>query len=73
MSLEKTLPEFISIVGDVEAARLFDVKERTAKSWRLRARFPQQPKSEEIVVATASHEHGPVTFEGIYSTRNTAA
>jgi len=70
---DKTLPEFIEMVGDQAAADLFGVKKRTAQSWRLRSRFPRPEQSNRIVEKTAWHECGPVTHKGIYSMKDSAA
>lgn len=55
-----TLVDFIEKEGDAKAARLFRVKPRTTKSWRLGDRHPR-PKQAQIIVRKS-----PVTMEGIY-------
>lgn len=56
-----TLPDYITKIGDDEAAKLFRVKPRTAMSWRLRTRFPTKDQADVIV------KKCPVGYEGIYS------
>jgi len=60
------LREFIQILGDKEAATLFEEKQRTVKAWRTGQNRPRAHVAQKIVRITASHEHGPVTFNGIY-------
>ena len=55
-----TLVEFIEQEGDEKAARLFKVKPRTTKSWRLGDRTPR-PKQARIIV-----KKSPVTMQEIY-------
>lgn len=56
------LPTFIEAIGDEEAARLFDVKERTAASWRRGERWPRPEKARHIETVTK----GRVSFSEIY-------
>lgn len=60
ISSPMTLVEFIEQEGDARAAKLFRVKPRTAKSWRLGDRTPR-PKQARIIV-----EKSPVTMQEIY-------
>lgn len=60
--MTKTLPEFIEEVGIDEAARLFEIKPRTAESWKRRERYPRTSKAGEIIEAT----DGVVDYAGIY-------
>ena len=55
-----TLIEYIETVGDAAAAKVFGVKVRTAKSWRLGDRIPR-PKIAKRIIRLA-----PLTYEGIY-------
>lgn len=47
-----TLKQYITKHGDEKCATLFDVKPRTAKSWRLGQRFPSREKALEITQKT---------------------
>ncbi|HFD86890.1 MAG TPA: hypothetical protein ENJ35_04345 [Gammaproteobacteria bacterium] len=60
------LKQFIAKIGDKESAKLFNCSRRAAQSWRLGDRIPHPKQSRTIVRVTASHEHGPVTYNGIY-------
>lgn len=64
--MDKTLQEFMTKIGDAKASILFDIKLRTAKSYRLKERFPSVEVANMIVKKTRRHKDGPVTFEGIY-------
>ena len=57
-----TLAEYIKQFGDLDAAKLFGVKERTAASWRRGERRPRPEVAASIVAATG----GEVTLDGIY-------
>lgn len=59
----KTLPEFITEIGDAEAARLFQAPMRTIQSWRRRERTPRPAQAPMIIEASG----GRVTYEGIYA------
>ena len=59
-----TLTQFISELGDSQAALLFNVKERTVASWRRGENFPRATKAQEIVALTK----GKVSMDGIYAT-----
>lgn len=61
------LVEFLTTIGDAEAARLFGVKVRTVQSWRLRDRIPR-PQQAAIIVSKS-----PVTYEGIYGSSSEVA
>jgi len=54
------LKTYIEKIGDEQAAKLFQVKRRTAQSWRLGAR---KPRSEQAAIIV---KKSPVTYEGIY-------
>lgn len=56
-----TLPDYITEIGESVAAKKFGVKPRTAKSWRLRTRFPTKDQADVIV------KKSPLTYDGIYS------
>lgn len=56
------LDQFIEEIGDDAAAKLFDVKPRTAASWRRGERKPRPEKAREIVKTLK----GRVPLEGIY-------
>lgn len=61
------LTEYIKQVGDEAAAQLFEVKIRTAASWRRRERMPRPEQARRIV------ERSPVTMDGIYELGEEAA
>lgn len=67
--MSKSLPEFIADVGAEEAARLFNVKQRTAESWKRRERYPRPAKAPEIIEASG----GIVDYEGIYGPESRSA
>jgi len=56
------LSDYVKQIGDEAAAELFEVKVRTAASWRRRERIPSH-KQASIIVGRS-----PVTYEGIYGT-----
>lgn len=64
----KTLPEFIAEIGDAKAAELFNVKERTAASWRRLENYPRATKAQEIV----SILKGEISMAGIYVDKRAA-
>lgn len=57
------LPSFIEQVGDEKAAKLFRVKIRTAKSWRLKERRPKDKHAEKVIKGS----NGMLDYESIYS------
>lgn len=59
-----SLSAYIKTIGNSAAAKLFDVSEGTAKSWRYGYRKPSADNAKEIVRIT----DGRVTWEGIYAT-----
>lgn len=61
--MNKTLPDFITEIGDAEAARLFRSPMRTIQSWRRRERTPRPSQATMIIEASG----GRVTYEGIYA------
>ena len=61
--MHKTLPDFITEIGDAEAARLFRAPMRTIQSWRRRERTPRPSQATMIIEASG----GRVTYEGIYA------
>jgi len=61
------LREYIEMIGDEEAARLFSVKPRTAASWRRGERYPR-PKQAAVIVEKTK---GRVTYADIYSDAHT--
>jgi len=66
----KTLKDFIKELGDEKSGKLFEVKTRTALSWRLGQREPRPDQARLIVKKTARHRIGPVTMDGIYGLVN---
>lgn len=54
------LIDYIKETGDAKCAKLFGVKVRTVRSWRLGERFPRPAQAQVIV------KKSPVTHEGIY-------
>ncbi len=52
--------EYLKALGDEKAARLYAVKPRTIKSWRLRDRTPRPEQARMIV------DRSPVTYDSIY-------
>jgi len=61
------LHTFIELIGDQAAAKLFEVPERTANSWRLKERKPKTQTALHIVEKTKDHPKGHVTLEDIYA------
>ena len=57
------LREYIELIGDEKASRLWNVKTRTAAAWRRGERLPR-PEHAETIVQTS-----PVTYEGIYGAK----
>jgi hypothetical protein len=57
------LIEYIELIGDEKAAKIWGVEERTVQSWRLKERTPRPEHAKKIV------DTSPVTYEGIYSIR----
>lgn len=55
--------EYLTKIGDAQAARLFGVEKRTAKSWRLLERRPRAEQAQMIV------KKSPVTYASIYGAR----
>lgn len=53
------LSKFIEKIGDPEAARLFNVTERCAASWRYKYRFPRPETARDIEVKTAQYVADP--------------
>jgi DNA-binding transcriptional regulator YdaS (Cro superfamily) len=49
-----TLKEWITKVGDAEAAKRLGIKERTVKSWRLGERMPRPAKVRDIAKITGN-------------------
>ena len=47
-----TLKQFIQNFGDNYCAELFNIKPRTAQSWRLGERYPSRKKAYEIIEKT---------------------
>ncbi len=52
--------EYIELVGEEKAAKLWDVEVRTVRSWRYGERTPRPIQAQKIVATS------PVTYEGIY-------
>lgn len=65
--ITKTLPVFISEVGDECAAEMFQIEPRTARAYRLGERMPRRKTARLIIESTKNHPHGPITYEGIYN------
>jgi hypothetical protein len=57
------LKQYIQEKGDDECAILFNVKPRTAASWRRGERMPRPDQANQIVQVT----NGVVTLNGIYN------
>lgn len=57
------LKKYIEKHGDDKCAEIFNVKPRTAASWRRGERFPRPEQANFIVKAT----NGEVTLNGIYN------
>lgn len=57
------LSDYIEHIGDEAAARLFDIPERVAKSYRLGERAPRRERAQKIIEATG----GKVDWAGIYA------
>jgi len=63
----KTLKEFLTDLGDAEAAELIGgVTRRTVAAWRRGERRPRTAKAARIVEVAKSHPTGPVSYAGIY-------
>lgn len=60
------LDEYIQQMGTEKSARLFGVKERTVDSWLRWERRPSRRKAAEII------QKSPVTYDGIYTRRESA-
>lgn len=59
-----TLADYIRMIGDPAAAKLFGEEVRTIQSWRRLERRPRTEKAPEIIRVTG----GKVTWSGIYAT-----
>lgn len=67
--MNMTLPEYISEIGDEEAAKRFAVPVRTIQSWRRRERYPRPLQARRIVEAS----EGRLTLDGVYQAEAKAA
>jgi len=61
---QKTLPRYISDMGDLQFALAMGIGRRTACKWRLRESHPNYKQSQKIVALTK----GEVDYGGIYGT-----
>ena len=62
------LNEYIEMVGNEAAAKIFGVSVRRVVSWRLEYRFPRPEMALEIERMT----HGKVTYKEIYGAKHAA-
>ncbi len=67
-----TLKDFLTKVGDNQAADLIGVTPRAVAAWRRGERFPRPAQAERIVRIAEKHPAGPVNYSGIYQ-RSAAA
>ena len=58
----KTLSEFITEIGDIEAGKLFGVTERGASTWRRHERVPAPRMAAHIIYITG----GVLAWDSIY-------